>query len=88
MIEKEIFILCHSERYKTFTFIPVLPPFAKANSACLLDRVSRVGEEHRQAARRRAWVKKEEERIQAERKAFWHANIRARGLNTGQLMIH
>ena len=58
---------------------------AKANSACLLDRVSRVGEEHRQAARRRAWVKREEERIQEERKAFWHANIRARGLHRGQL---
>ena len=40
---------------------------AKANSACLLDR---VGEEHRQAARRRAWVKREEER-----KAFWHAKM-------------
>ena len=43
---------------------------AKANSACLLDRVSRVGEEHRQAARRRAWVKREEER-----KAFWHSKM-------------
>ena len=64
---------------------------AKANSACLLDRVSRVGEEHRQAARRRAWVKREEERIQEERiqeerRAFWHANIRARGLHRGQLI--
>ena len=59
---------------------------AKANSACLLDRVSRVGEEHRQAARRRAWVKREEERIQEERRAFWHANVRARGLNRGQMI--
>ena len=54
---------------------------AKANSACLLDRVSRVGEEHRQAARRRAWVKRVEER-----KAFWHDNIRARGLHRGQVI--
>ena len=59
---------------------------AKANSACLLDRVSRVGEEHRQSARRRAWVKREEERIQEERRAFWHANVRARGLNREQLI--
>ena len=38
---------------------------AKAYSTCLLDRVSRVGEEHRQAARRRAWVKREEESLLA-----------------------
>jgi hypothetical protein len=35
---------------------------AKAYSACLLGRVARVGEEHRQAARRRAWIKREGER--------------------------
>jgi hypothetical protein len=50
---------------------------AKAYSTCLLDR---VGEEHRQAARKRAWVKREEER-----RAFWHANVRVRGLNRGQI---
>jgi hypothetical protein len=59
---------------------------AKAYSTCLLDRVSRVGEEHRQAARRRAWVKREEERMQEERRAFWHSNVRARGLNRGTLI--
>ena len=58
----------------------------KAYSACLLDRVSRVGEEHRQAARRRAWVKREEKRMEEERRAFWHANVRARGLNRGQIV--
>ena len=51
---------------------------AKAYSCCLLDR---VGEEHKQAARRRAWVKREEER-----RAFWHANVRARRLNRGQFI--
>ena len=61
---------------------------AKAYSTCLLDRVSRVGEEHRQAARRRAWVKREEERMQKERRAFWHANVRARGLNRGQIFTN
>ena len=54
---------------------------AKANSACLLDRVARVGEGHRQAAKRRAWAKREEERLRQERKAYWHANIRARGVS-------
>ena len=59
---------------------------AKAYSSCLLDRVSRVGEEQRQAARRRAWVKREEERILEERRAFWHANVRARGVSRGQIV--
>ena len=52
---------------------------AKANSACLLDRAARIGEGHRQAAKRRAWAKREEERMQEERRAFWHANVRGRG---------
>ena len=59
---------------------------AKAYSSCLLDRVARVGEEHRQAAKRRAWVKREEERMQEERRAYWHANVRARGALRGQLV--
>ena len=53
---------------------------AKAYSACLLDRVARVGEEHRLAAKRRAWLKSEEERMEEERKAFWNAHVRAKGL--------
>ena len=57
---------------------------AKAYSACLLDRVARVGEEHRLAAKRRAWLKSEEERMEAERKAFWNAHVRARGLTRGK----
>ena len=59
---------------------------AKAYSSCLLDRVARVGEEHRQAAKRRAWVKREEERMQEERRAYWHANVRTRGVLRGQLV--
>ena len=55
---------------------------ARAYSACLLDRVSRVGEGHRQVARRRAWVKREEER-----RAYWHANVRKSGRNIGQFMV-
>ena len=34
-------------------------------------------EEHRQAALRMAWAKREQESIQEERRAFWHANVRA-----------
>ena len=34
---------------------------AKAQSACLLGRVARLGEGHRLAAKRRVWVRREEE---------------------------
>ena len=57
---------------------------AKAYSTCLMDKVARVGEEFRQAARIRAWMKREEERILEDRKAFGHANVRARGMMRGQ----
>ena len=60
---------------------------AKAYSSCLMDRVARVGEEFREAARRRAWMKREEERTQEERKAFWQANVRARGVMRGQFPL-
>ena len=46
-----------------------------------------MDEEHRQAARRRAWAKREEERTQEERRAIWHANVRTRGLIREQLII-
>ena len=52
---------------------------AKANSACLLERVTKLGEDQRQAAKRRAWTKSEEERMEQERKAHWHAYVRGRG---------
>ena len=57
---------------------------AKAYSSCLLDRLARVGEEHQLAAKRRAWLKSEEERLENERKAFWHAHVRGRGLTRGK----
>ena len=60
---------------------------AKAYSSCLLDRVSRIGEHHRQAAKRRAWVRREEERIQEERRAFWHLSVRSRGISRGLFSI-
>ena len=54
---------------------------AKANSACLMDRVARIGEDHRQAAKRRAWAKLEENRVLEERKAYWQAYVRGGGLS-------
>ena len=54
---------------------------AKANSACMLDIIGRIGEDHRQAAKRRAWTKLEEDRVQEERKAYWHAYVRGGGLD-------
>ena len=59
---------------------------AKAYSACLLDRVSRVGEEHRQAAKRRAWQKREVEKMQAEQRAYWHAFVRGSAARRGQFV--
>ena len=58
---------------------------AKAYSACLMDRVARVGEHHRLAAKRRAWLKGIQEREEDERRAYWHAHVRARGLARGQI---
>ena len=60
---------------------------AKAQSACLIGKVSKVGEGHRQAAKRRAWVRREEERMQEERRIYWQASIREKGLARGQLVI-
>ena len=48
---------------------------AKAYSSCLLGRVARVGEEHRNAARRRAWVRREDERREEDSRAHWLANV-------------
>ena len=56
---------------------------AKAQSACLLGRVARMGEGHRAAAKRRAWVIREEEARQQASRAHWLANIRGRGIIRG-----
>jgi hypothetical protein len=63
---------------------------AKAQSSCLLGRVARVGEGHRAAAKRRAWVRKEGERREDAMKAHWVANVRERGVfrGRGQLMFN
>ena len=59
---------------------------AKAYSACLLDRVARVGEEHRHAAKRRSWQKREVEKMEAERKAYWNAYVRGSAARRGQFL--
>ena len=53
---------------------------AKAQSACLLSRVAKMGEGHRLAAKRRALAKREEEKRQEAAKAHWLANIRGKGI--------
>ena len=58
---------------------------ARASSGCLLGRLSRIGEGHKAAARRRAWAKREGERIEEERKAHWRAHIQGRGVMRGNL---
>ena len=56
---------------------------AKAQSACLLGRVARMGEGHRLAAKRRVWVKREEELRQESNGPHWLANISGRGIIRG-----
>ena len=53
---------------------------AKAVSACLLGKASKLGEGHRQAAKRRVWARQENERREASLKAHWMANVHGRGL--------
>ena len=57
---------------------------ARAVSSCLLGRVARVGEGHRLAAKRREWVKREEDRREEARKAHWVANVVERGVFRGR----
>ena len=57
---------------------------AKAQSSCLLGRVARVGEGHRAAAKRREWVRREDERREEAMKAHWNANVRERGVFRGR----
>ena len=56
---------------------------AKANSACLLGRISKLGEGHRQAAKRRVWVRREQELRDEASRAHWLANIRGKGIIRG-----
>ena len=69
------------------TLLEILGSLA-AQSACLIGRVSKVGESFRQAAKRRKWIEREEERMKAERRTFWHANVCELGLSRrGQFII-
>ena len=46
--------------------------------------IARVGEEHRNAARRRAWVRREDERRAEDSQAHWLANVRMRDVFRGR----
>ena len=48
---------------------------AKVVSACLLVKVSKVGDGHRQAAKRRAWAKFENDKREVSMRAHWMANV-------------
>jgi hypothetical protein len=50
-------------------------------SACLLGKLSKLGDGHRQAAKRRAWAKHENEKRVAAMRAHWAANVLGRGVN-------
>ena len=61
---------------------------AKAVSACLLGKVSKLGDGHRQAAKRRAWAKHDNERREAAMRAHWAANVLGRGVHrSGRFVI-
>ena len=61
---------------------------AKAVSACLLGKVSKLGDGHRQAAKRRAWAKHDNEKREAAMRAHWAANVLGRGVHrSGRFVI-
>ena len=60
---------------------------AKTYSASLPVSCRQGWEDHWLAAKRRAWVKGEEERLEAERKAHWHAFVRRIGASRGQFVF-
>ena len=55
---------------------------ARASSGCLLGRLAKVGEAHRAAAKRRAWAKREGERLEEERRA----HVQGRGVMRGEFI--
>ena len=52
----------------------------RADTSCLLARVSQVGEGAGEAGKRRRWCRWEEERMKKGREAFWRAEISGRGI--------
>ena len=72
-------LLAHTLTKKSWVSVQA----AKANSACLIGRVARVGEGHRLAAKRRAWFRREEERRDS-RRAHWAVNVVGRGVFRGR----
>ena len=52
----------------------------KANTSCLLARLSQVGEGAGEAGKRRKWIRIEEKRMRKSREAVWRAEISGRGV--------
>ena len=53
---------------------------AKAQSACLLGRMAKMGEGYRLATTRRAWAKREQEKRQEAAKAQWFGIVSSHGM--------
>ena len=48
--------------------------------------MARVGEAYRMKAKRRAWAKREGERLEEERRAHWRAHVRVQGALRGEFV--
>ena len=60
----------------------------RAQTQCLLTRMSQVGEGVGQAAKRRQWAAAEEERMRKERMAQWLGRVRGRNIvRRGQFLL-
>ena len=53
---------------------------ARANSNCLLSRLSLIGEGSKEASKRRQWTYREETIMKNEREAQWHRRTRGHGI--------
>ena len=51
-----------------------------------MGRLAKVGEANRAAAKRRAWAKRESERLEEERRAHWRAHVQGRGVMRGEFV--
>ena len=61
---------------------------AKAESACLLGKESKLGDGHRQAVKRQTGAKNENMRREAAMRAHWAANVLGSGVHrSGRFVI-
>ena len=67
MLSCELMVLLEGGMVPSMTGLILSMAPSKAYSSCPMDSVSRVREDHRQAAKRKAWARMKQERIQEER---------------------